>query len=139
MMAKVSPTAATRIAAIAIASRLRRPRIRKRSATVGEPVPHRADRLDRRGAARAGELSPQISHVDLHDVRAGVEVITPDRAQDLLTGQDLVPVPEEVGQQVELPCREGHLAASVAHPALEQVDSDVATGEHCGLRLIWKA
>src|SRR6476619_3129888 len=98
MTRKVTPTAATRIVAIEIVRRARRPRTRSRLATVAEPVTDRPERLDRRRVVLAGELAPQVADVHLHHVGAGVEVIAPDRAQDLLAREHLVLAAHEVDE-----------------------------------------
>jgi hypothetical protein len=61
------------------------------------------DRRDHRWFAWAVQLSAQIAHVDVDDVRLGVEVVTPDGGQDLFPAQYLAGMAHEVGEQSELP------------------------------------
>ena len=82
-----------------------------RSGASREAIADRAQRVDRRRAARQRELAPQVAHVDLDDVRAGIEVVAPDGAEDLLAAEHLAGVAQEVGEQVELARGEAQLDA----------------------------
>src|SRR6185312_2422535 len=104
MTRNVTPMAMTRIAAIETVSRARRPEGRsRRSATVREPVPHRAHRVDWRRAAVQRQLPAQVPDVHLYDVGPRIEVISPHATQELLARQHLVLVTQEIHEQVELP------------------------------------
>ena len=133
------PSAATRITAIASASRARRLRnqgtrepmpsrlsvARAIASGAGrEAVADRAQRVDRRRAAGQLELAPQVADVDLDDVRARVEVVAPHGAEDLLARERLVGMAQEVGEQVELARGQAQLDAVARDLAAEQVELD---------------
>src|SRR5438270_11885838 len=48
------------------------------------------------------QLASQIPDVHVHDVRAGVVVVSPDRSQDLPAGKNASLVVHEVDKQLEL-------------------------------------
>jgi len=63
------------------------------------PIAGSAHRRDAIGA----ELAAEVTNVDIDHVRAGIEVETPDLAQQILAAQHLAGVPEELLGERELP------------------------------------
>src|SRR5439155_8609723 len=120
---KLPATTTVTIAEIASARRARRPRGRNRLITRRhQPVADRAHRLDRRRLVFGGELAAQVADVHLEHARARVVVVPPDRIQDLGTGEHLVRVAHQVGEQLELSRREVDFMPRPLHPARAEVE-----------------
>src|SRR5262249_1985548 len=105
---KMAATAATLTAEIATTSLSAIPRGRYLCIRAHQPVAGRAHGFDRGIAVGLGELAAQVADVDVEDVRPRVVVIAPHRVQDLRAREDLVWVPHQVRQQLELPGRQVH-------------------------------
>src|SRR2546421_10855049 len=78
-----------------------------RRRTGRQPVTAPADRVD----DAVAQLTPQRRDVDLHDIRAGIELDLPDLSQEFLTREHLSRVAQEGGEQGGLARREDHRAA----------------------------
>jgi hypothetical protein len=90
-----------------------------------EPVSHPSDGLD----DVIAEFAAQVAHVDLDDVAAGVVVVAPDAAEDLLAGEHLSGVRDEHLQQGELAGGELDGATGAAGGAGPNVDGNVARAQ----------
>ena len=60
-----------------------------------EPVAGTPDGVDQGFQARHVELAPQVADVDIDHIRAGVEAVILNPAQDLSPGEHLGGVPHE--------------------------------------------
>src|SRR4051794_32798676 len=90
--------------------------------SVVEPVAHAAHGGDRRRT----ELLAQVADVDVHNVRAGVEVEAPDLVEELLAREDLAGVHHERLRQRELACRQLELALADGRATGADVEADTA-------------
>src|SRR6266849_4121677 len=81
-----------------------------------KPVPGTAHRLDQ----VEPELRPQPPHADVDHVGAGVEVVPPDRRQQLIFGDRMTSVPHELPEQQELQPRQGY--GSLSDVGLQPAD-----------------
>src|SRR5258708_14464976 len=81
-----------------------------------KPVPGTAHRLDQ----VEPELRPEPPHADVDHVRAGVEVVSPDRCQQLILRDRMTSVPHELPQQQKLQPGEGN--GTLAHVGLQPAD-----------------
>src|SRR5215216_4803121 len=88
--------------------------------------------LTSHGSDRGGaELGPEPAHVDVHDVGARVEVVTPDRRQEPLLGHDPARMPHELAQQQEFPLGQRRRAGAAVRLAPDQVEPQ-ATSDQAG-------
>src|ERR1700693_3980852 len=94
-----------------------------------EAIPDGADRRDRSAAVAVAELAAQIPDVHVDDVGAGVVVVAPDRAQDLLAGEDVTAVSHQVREQLKLGRREAYELTVTPTLAAQQVDFHPTAGE----------
>ena len=81
----------------------------KSSLSTAQPVTNASDGFDDVGP----QLLAQGVDIHVHEVRARVEVVTPDMRQELFPAQDLVRVAEQRLEQREFPS--GEIDPSVAH------------------------
>src|SRR5690242_2257446 len=123
---KLAVTAAMLAAEIARTSRSRMPRGRYLRISAHQPIAGRAHGFDRDITVGLGELAAQVADVHVEDVRPRVVVVTPDRVQDLRAGKDLIRMPHQVRQQLELACREIDAAARAMDLARPEVEAEVA-------------
>src|SRR6478672_13941674 len=127
---KVPTRTARTMTAIAIVSRARVPvprSLRPSPSSIGlKAVPHRPDRLDRRGFLTDSEPPSQVSHVDPDDPGIHVVRVSPHRAQQFALRQHLPWMPHEERQQVELGGGEADLNAGSLDPAADEVHAQVA-------------
>src|ERR1700737_3094104 len=80
----------------------------RRLALNGQDEADAAPSADADIGARVGELAANSSDVDVHHVRAGVEVHVPDPFEQLRARDDLVTMQEEVFEEGKLLRRQGH-------------------------------
>src|SRR5581483_2140508 len=78
------------------------------------------------------ELGAQSPHVHVHDVRAGVEVISPDGGQQPLLRHRRSRVSQQLLEQEELPLRERHRPTPRVDLATEQIHHDPARPDRRG-------
>src|SRR5712691_2681661 len=78
------------------------------------------------------ELLPQAGHVDVDHVRARVELVAPDRRQEVLLGDGLSRVADQLPQQQELALRERDGPGAVVDLPAHQVDPQAADLERPG-------
>src|SRR4030081_1851913 len=84
------------------------PNLRQRMLLGRKPVPGTAHRLDQ----VEPEFRPPPPHADVDHVGAGVEVVPPDRRQQLIFGDRMTSVPHELPEAQELQPRQGYVALS---------------------------
>src|SRR5271167_1134865 len=104
-----------------------------------EAVADRADRDDRPALAalrRSGfvrivglllpdQLPAQVADVHVDDVGAGVVLVSPDSAKDLLARENLSSISHEVCEELELSRRQTHRLACASHLPRQKVDLHV--------------
>src|SRR4051794_5541032 len=95
--------------------------LRRRNSVAGT-----ANGLDRR---RRAELLSQAPYADVDDVRARIEVVTPDVREQPLSADDLARTVDEVVEQLELAVREVDDAAVEACLPAREVECDRARGD----------
>src|SRR5437763_16768932 len=82
--------------------------------------PHGHNR--RAPAVGFAELASQIADIHVDDVGSGVVVVAPDRAQNLLTREDMASVAQQIHQEFEFGGREPYQGSVAAHFAREEID-----------------
>src|SRR3954453_15251610 len=85
-----------------------------------ECIAHVADRGHDVGA----ELAAQPADADVDDVRLGIELPTPNLAEQFLARADITAAEHEVAQQLELASRQADRAAAGIGGAAVEVDLD---------------
>src|SRR6516225_3091833 len=92
----------------------------------GKLISGTAHRLDQVEA----ELRPEPPDADIDDVGTGVEIVAPDRRQQLVLADRLARVLHELPEQQELQPGQGHRARSVVGLETADVEDEIAGPEH---------
>src|SRR5512134_4197374 len=84
-------------------------------------VAHRLDHFALVVTVADRELAPQVADVDLEHLGARIEVEAPYRVEDLLAGEHLIGMTDQVCEQLELARRQPDLAGVAVDTTSEQV------------------
>src|SRR5512144_443160 len=131
---KLSPTASAVMRVIALASCARSPPGESRLATGdAQPIADVAHRLDHFApvvAVADRELAAQVADVDLEHLGARIEVEAPYGVEELLPGEHLIGMADQVCEQLELAGGQRERVGVAFDPTSAQVEADVAGLEH---------
>src|SRR5687767_8393091 len=72
------------------------------------------------------QLLAEVPNIDIHDIRAGIEVVAPDVAQELLAAEHLPRMPEEHVGEAELPSGQLDAPGADGQPSRPQIEHRVA-------------
>jgi len=97
-----------------------------RSGSFFQPIAHSPQRCEAFGA----EFAAQVAHIDVDDVRLGIEVVTPDVAEELLAGEDLARMAEKRFRKGEFACRQVDDAVADGGLAGAEVELQSTVGQH---------
>src|SRR5512144_985102 len=118
----------------ALASCARSPPSESRLATrYAQPIADVAHRLDHFAlvvTVADRELAAQVADVDLEHLGARIEVEAPYRVEDLLAGEHLIGMADQVCEQLELARSQRDLMGVALDATSAQVEADVAGLEH---------